>query len=159
MSVHKSRRNVAAAQFLEDAIELRRETLRIVKKFPKSYRWVCTNNMLELATEIYTNCRKGNRIFVHKDMSERDFDLRHRYLMLAWTAPDALLGEITFLYGMVDEGNNYLGSRADYNRVFSNWTKLGNTLAARLAAVISSDKERFKRAKAKAGAPDGQGTS
>ena len=54
MSVYKSRRKDAAAEFVSAARELRKVTVRIIKKFPTSYRWEVTNNMLELAGEVYT---------------------------------------------------------------------------------------------------------
>ena len=62
MSVYKSRRKDAAAEFVAAARELRKVTVRIIKKFPTSYRWVVTNNMLELAGEVYTATLKANSI-------------------------------------------------------------------------------------------------
>ena len=81
MSVYKSRRKDAAAEFIAAARELRKVTVRIIKKFPTSYRWVVTNNMLELAGEVYTATLKANSIYVHKDMSEKDYELRHLSLI------------------------------------------------------------------------------
>lgn len=143
MSVYKSRRKDAAAQFIADARELRKMTARIVKKFPKSYRWIVTNNLLELAAEIHTNCGKGNAVFVHKDMSQHDFDLRHRHLMIAACATDAMLGEITFAYELVDDGNNFFDSRAEYEGVFRRWIEQANITLKRIRAVLGSDKQRY----------------
>lgn len=42
MSVYKSRRKDASAQFIADARELRRMTARAVKRFPSSYRYIVT---------------------------------------------------------------------------------------------------------------------
>lgn len=143
MSVYKSRRKDAAAEFIADARELRKATMRVVKRFPKSYRWIITNNLLELATEIYTDCLRANSIFVHKDMTQHDFDLRHRYLMMAASAAEALLGEITFSYELVDDGNNYFKCRADYDDAFRRWTEQGNITLKRIRAVLGSDKQRY----------------
>ena len=96
MAVYKSRRKDAAAQFVADARELRKATVRIARKFPASYKYVTTGPLLQLASEVYMNALKGNSIYVHKDMSERDYELRHRYLAAATASADALLGEITF---------------------------------------------------------------
>ena len=98
MAVYKSRRKDAAAQFVADARELRKATVRIARKFPASYKYVTTGPLLQLASEVYMNALKGNSIYVHKDMSERDYELRHRYLAAATASADALLGEITFCY-------------------------------------------------------------
>lgn len=46
MSVYKSRRKDAAAQFIADARELRKYTVRVTRKFPKSYRDI-TNGLLQ----------------------------------------------------------------------------------------------------------------
>lgn len=144
MSVYKSRRKDAAAQFIADARELRKATMRVVKRFPTSYRWIVTNNLLDLATQVYTDCIKANAIYLHKDISKSDFELRHRYLLMAVTATEALLGEITFCYELVDDGNNYFGNRADYDRAFRNWTEIGNTTLKRIRALLNSDSQRFK---------------
>ena len=143
MSVYKSRRKDAAAEFISAARELRKVTIRVVKKFPTSYRWIITNNMLELASEVYTYTLKANAIYVHKDMSKHDYELRHRYLVSAVSSTEALLGEITFCYELVDGGNNFFESRTDYNRVFKAWTTAGNTALAKIRGVINSDKRRW----------------
>ena len=90
MAVYKSRRKDAAAQFVADARELRKATVRIARKFPASYKYVTTGPLLQLASEVYMNALKGNSIYVHKDMSERDYELRHRYLAAATASADAL---------------------------------------------------------------------
>lgn len=150
MSVYKSRRKDAAAEFIAAARELRKVTMRMVKKFPTSYRWIITNNMLELAGEVYTNALKANSIYVHKDMSGHDFELRHRYLVMAIGSADALLGEITFAYELVDEGNNFFKSSADYDRAFQTWTEAGNTALKKLRGVANSDKTKWNNYRKKA---------
>lgn len=128
-------------------------TIRIVRRFPKSYRYEVTNNLLTLAVDIYTNCVEANGIFIHKDMLENDFELRHRYLMIAATRADGLLGEITFAYELVDDGNNFFKNREEYERIFSGWTKQGNITLRRIRNLIDSDKRRYnsyQKAKAEA---------
>lgn len=142
MSVYKSRRKDAAAQFIADAAELRKYTVRVVRRFPKSYRYT-TNALLELASEVYINAIKGNAIYLHKDLSEKDYELRHRYLMIACSSADAMCGEITFCYGLVDEGNNFFDSKAEYEKAFQTWTTLANNALTRLRGVLESDKKRW----------------
>ena len=125
MSVYKSRRKDAVAQFIADARELRKYTVRVTRKFPKSYRDI-TNGLLELAREVYVNAIKGNAIYLHKDMSEHDYELRHRYLMIACSSADAICGEITFCYELVDAGNNFFAGKAEYEKAFQTWTTLAN---------------------------------
>ena len=80
MAVYKSRRKDATAEFISTARELRKITIRIIKRFPAGYRWIITNNMLTLANDVYTNSLKANAIYVHKDMSEHDYELRRGIL-------------------------------------------------------------------------------
>ena len=143
MAVYKSRRKDAAAQFVADARELRKATVRIARKFPASYKYVTTGPLLQLASEVYMNALKGNSIYVHKDMSERDYELRHRYLAAATVSADALLGEITFCYELVDDGNNFFRNKEEYERTFQTWTTLANNALSRLRGVMDSDKRRW----------------
>ena len=118
MSVYKSRRKDASAQFIADARELRRMTARAVKRFPSSYRYIVTNGLLEMAREIVVNSVKGNAVYLHKDLSQGDFDLRHRYLKMAEVTADAYLEEITFAFSLVDDGNSFFKNKAEYQKVF-----------------------------------------
>ena len=138
-------RKDAAAQFIQDAKQLRIITMRVVKKFPKSYRYISTNNILTLAANIYTNCVKANSIFISKAISEQDFELRHRYLKIAYTDTSALLSEITFLFALIDEGNNFFKNKDEYIKMFSSWTEIGTMTLNRINAVINSDKERWNK--------------
>ena len=125
MSVYKSRRKDASAQFIADARELRRMTARAVKRFPSGYRYIVTNGLLEMAREIVVNAVKGNAVYLHKDLPQGDFDLRHRYLKMAEVTADAYLEEITFAFDTVfivrkreditslDPLREYLGSIGD----------------------------------------------
>ena len=143
VSVYKSRRKDAAAEFVALARKLRVETIQAVKKFPTSYRWIITNNLLALAGEVYTNAVKANAIYLHKDLSLHDFELRHRYMKVAISSAEALLAEITFCDEMVDEGNNFFEGKVDYNAVFQKWTTAGNNALKKLRAVADSDKRRW----------------
>lgn len=145
MSVYKSRRKDASAQFIADARELRRMTARAVKRFPSSYRYIVTNGLLEMAREIVVNSVKGNAVYLHKDLSQGDFDLRHRYLKMAEVTADAYLEEITFAFSLVDDGNSFFKNKAEYQKVFNGLTSQGNTVLKRLRKVIDSDKDRWRR--------------
>lgn len=145
MSVYKSRRKDASAQFIADARELRRMTARAVKQFPSSYRYIVTNGLLEMAREIVVNAVKGNAVYLHKDLSQGDFDLRHRYLKMAEVTADAYLEEITFAFSLVDDGNNFFKNKDEYQKVFNGLTTQGNIVLKRLRKVIDSDKDRWRR--------------
>ena len=56
---------------------------------------------------------------------------------------DALLGEITFCYELVDDGNNFFRNKEEYERTFQTWTTLANNALSRLRGVMDSDKRRW----------------
>ena len=145
MSVYKSRRKDASAQFVADARSLRSMIARAVKRFPNSYRYIVTNSLLELAREIVVNSVKGNAVYLHKDLPQGDFDLRHRYLKMAEASADAILEEITFAYELVAEGNNFFRDKAQYEKTFSELVSQGNTVLKRLQRLLDSDKDRWRR--------------
>ena len=55
----------------------------------------------------------------------------------------ALLGEITFCYELVDDGNNFFRNKEEYERTFQTWTTLANNALSRLRGVMDSDKRRW----------------
>ena len=78
-----------------------------------------------------------------RGLHERDYELRHRYLAAATASADALLGEITFCYELVDDGNNFFRNKEEYERTFQTWTTLANNALSRLRGVMDSDKRRW----------------
>ena len=155
MSVYKSRRKDASAEFITDLRALRLETMRVVRRFPASYRWIITNKLLELAQTAYIDGLRGNNIFLNQYTTREDFLKRRGFLLDARTAVDAILGEITFCYELISQGNNFFENRAEYDRLFSQWTEAGNRAYSRLKTLLEKEAERFRniqkaRAEAKA---------
>ncbi len=143
MSVYKSRRKDNKAEFIADAAALRIKTIQIIKRMPKSYRWIFTNKILEHVTDIFDNCIQGNAVFMHKDMLFEDFITRRKHFMDAYTALDALSAEISFCYSIIIQGENVFKSRADRNRKFEAWVNLTESTKVKLKALMKSDKERY----------------
>lgn len=144
MSVPKSRRKDAQVQFIQDALNLRRRTIHIVKKFPKSYRWIITNNLLELATKIFRCSIEGNAVYMHSKMDAQDFAFRRRCFVEACSAADAMSAEITFCHELLMEGENIFRDMEDRERKFEIWIGLCVSAKNRLKALIKSDKERYE---------------
>ena len=143
MSVYKSRRKDAAAEYIQAARVLRIMTMRIVKRLPKSYHFVIGNKLLEMASDIYTSSIKANSIYMHAKMDKNDYDLRHRYTMKAFVTADALEAEISFLYVMIDDGNNFFANREDYTKKFKHWMEKAIETRNRLKVMLESDRKRF----------------
>lgn len=143
MSVPKSRRKDASAQFIADARELRIKTMRMMKRMPSSYRYIFTNDILKLAADIYVNCIRGNAVFMHKAMLPKDYELRRYYLMQAYTSCDALNAEISFCYSVIMEGENVFKTSKDRDNRFEAWTDIGMRTKDRIRSLLKSDRERY----------------
>lgn len=75
MSVYASKRSESKVEFLRVAQQLAVYTLKQTKKFPKSYRFNLTNDIVRLSMEIHENVLRANSIYIHKGMSNDEFRL------------------------------------------------------------------------------------
>lgn len=145
MGVYKSQRKEAVAEFLKATAALQVETMRIVKKLPKSYRYIISNLMLELTGKAHVYAVRANSIFVYGNMPPSDFDTRHYYLMKSAGCLDAICSEIGICYALVRENDNIFKSKKQRESTFFDWTHLAVTAAKLIKGVIKSDKARYKR--------------
>ena len=145
MSVFKSQRNEAVAEFLKATSAVHLESMRLIKKFPKSYRWLLTNNMLELAAKAFIFAVRANSIYIYKQMDPNDFDLRHHYLVKSAGCLDALSAEINIIYTLMKSEENVFKTKKDRDSAFFNWIKLVARAVGLIKGVIKSDKSRFDR--------------
>lgn len=145
MSVFKSQRTEAIAEFLKATSAVHLESMRLIKKFPKSYRWLLTNNMLELAAKAFIFAVRANSIYLFKTMDANDFDLRHHYLVKSAGCLDALSAEINIIYTLMKEDENVFKTKKDRDTAFFNWVKMVARAAQLIKGVIKSDKNRFDR--------------
>ena len=145
MSVYESRRKESHALFITATRDFRITTIRICKKFPKSYQYTTTNRLLEMAQDIYLNCVKGNSVYVHQDTMEEDYATRRKYLQIALYNLEAMLAEISFTYALINQGNNFYKKQEDYNKDFSRWVEEGNEALRLLKSIIDSDTKRYKK--------------
>lgn len=143
MSVYTSRRKESTAKFIQEARNLRIFTIQILKRFPKSYRYIFVNNLLDLAASIYTDCIKANTVYVCSTMPQVDIDLRRQHLTQAYTACGAIIGEISFCYEYVNQGNNFFPDKIDYNKKFEQWITLASSTKKLIKGVMDSDKKRI----------------
>lgn len=149
MSVYASQRNESKAEFIKVAQELATYTLEQVKKFPKSYRFCLTNDIVRLAMEIHEDVLRANSIYIYKNMSESEFNLREDYFIKARSAIFALSSMLTITFSLVLKGNNFLGNKKKTSGIFKEWARLLNFEAALVKGIIESDKKRYKRYQSK----------
>ena len=134
MSVYASKRSESKVEFLRVAQQLAVYTLKQTKKFPKSYRFNLTNDIVRLSMEIHENVLRANSIYIHKGMSNDEFRLREIYFSKAKSS----------IFALVLEGNNFLGDKKSASNVFKEWARLLNYEAALLKGVVDSDRKRYK---------------
>lgn len=123
MSVYESRRKESAVFFLRVVRELREETLRITKKFPKSMWTSVTRNLVKMSATVYKKCIEGNDIYMYSEMDKSDYKLRRKCFLKARIKADAICAEITFCYGYIRE-NSINMTKRDRNKTFKNWVFL-----------------------------------
>lgn len=145
MSVYASQRNESKAEFIRVAQELATYTLEQIKKFPKSYRFCLTNDIVRLAMEIHEDVLRANSIYIYKNMSESEFNLREEYFLKARLAIFALSSMLTITFSLVLKGNNFFGNKKKTSGIFKEWARLLNYEAALVKGIIESDKKRYKK--------------
>lgn len=145
MSVYASQRNESKAEFIRVAQELATYTLEQIKKFPKSYRFCLTNDIVRLAMEIHEDVLRANSIYIYKNMSESEFNLREEYFLKARSAIFALSSMLTITFSLVLKGNNFFGNKKKTSGIFKEWARLLNYEAALVKGIIESDKKRYKK--------------
>lgn len=145
MSVYASKRSESKAEFIHVAQELATYTLEQVKKFPKSYRFNLTNDIVRLAMEIHEDVLRANSIYLHSNMLEVEYNLREEYFAKARSAIFALSSLLTITFSLVLKGNNFLGDKKKTSNIFKEWARLLNFEAALVKGIIESDKKRYKR--------------
>lgn len=149
MSVYASQRNESKAEFIRVAQELATYTLEQIKKFPKSYRFCLTNDIVRLAMEIHEDVLRANSIYIYKNMSESEFNLREEYFLKARSAIFALSSMLTITFSLVLKGNNFFGNKKKTSGIFKEWARLLNYDAALVKGIIESDKKRYKKYQSK----------
>lgn len=142
-TVYKSQRGTPITGFLKDAHDLRLITIKNVKKFPTSYRYIITNNILELATNIYTNSMKFDAIGIDNRTYEEDIKNKYKYISEAKSSCTALIGEITFMFELINDGNNFFTDKHDYSKKFSIWIESANKCYKSLESTLDRIKEKI----------------
>lgn len=138
MSVRKGDRGEGKLQVLNQARELKRYSLGVVKndrRFPKSTRWLYAAPIASEVREACSSIRRANSVYVGNDFT-RDEEIRYRHMeqVKAHAHLDALLDLIDDAYNA-----DYIsGNQVEY------WTGLILKTDDLLKAWIKSDREKYK---------------
>ena len=112
-------------EYIKLALKLRKMINKTVRKMPKSYRYIITNNILILVQEITNNCLKSEYIKLDINLSIEQFKEKQNLLIKANQNLFILRVEIVFLFEMLNEGNNIFQSAEESDKIFD---KLMNTM-------------------------------
>lgn len=140
--LYKSQREDPINEYLKDARLVRLTSIKIIKKFPVSYRYIISNNMLDLATNIFRYSLMANSIKIDNKCFKEDFKLKHEYLSKAKASCVALLGDITFIYDLIKEGNNFFENKKDYGKTFQKWSEVVSQCLKNITKTLDNLKEK-----------------
>lgn len=134
MSVPVGKREEGKLQVLLEAQQLASYTLHICKNekvFPKSYRWLLTQKIVNEALDVMSCVRRANAVRVE---SRQDYLYRHQQQVEAHAHIEALLGLIDLAYAALSID----GKRIEY------WTGLAISADNTLRKWTSAYKTRYK---------------
>ena len=113
MSVPTEQRSLSPTQFLDTAEELAIFSMEKCKKFPKRYSREITEDIRKAAVSVMTNTKRGNSVYVK---TQRDAELRRRYMMQTYCDCEALVSLVKLAHGLFPLCG-YLNRDEDGNRL------------------------------------------
>jgi hypothetical protein len=92
MAVLKNHRTESSVQFLDTAMKLEIFTIKQCVKFPKRYTHFISNQLVELAVEIFNDVKRANSVFLDKLEA---FELRTQYISRAERNLQCLISQLS----------------------------------------------------------------
>ena len=135
MSVIKSKRGVADAEFIHTARELQIFSIRKCVDFPKRYTFYVGQYIARMSCEIYDNVVRANHVFPEK---QKDAQKRREYFHNALYACYSMVSQIELadeLFGIEEN---------DLNK----WSALLDREIRLIEGVVQKDKDRYMNLKA-----------
>ncbi len=127
MSVPVYKRTEQKLEVITNAINLAKHTMRLThneKHFPKRYRWMITQKIVNTAIDIVTNVRKANNIRIEE---KSDLLQRRQYQIDALNDCETLLTLIEIAYSMfnLESGSveYWTGLIVKQEQLISKWRK------------------------------------
>ena len=127
MSVPVYKRTEQKLEVITNAIDLAKHTMHLThneKHFPKRYRWIITQKIVNTALDIVTNVRKANNIRIEE---KSDLLQRRQYQIDALNDCEVLLTLIEIAYSMfnLESGSveYWTGLIVKQEQLISKWRK------------------------------------
>ena len=132
-------------EYIRLSFKLRKMINKTVKNTPKSYRFIITNNMLNLAQEVTNCCLKSMSIVLTDKLTMEEFKNKQFLLRQANQSLIALKLEIVFLFEMLNEGCNVFQDKSD--KIFDKLIKLAMKVESLINNKIEKNIIDIKRLK------------
>ena len=110
--------------YIKLSFKLRKMINKTIKNMPKSYRYIITNNILDLMQKITNACIQSEYIQLFKDLSIEQFKEKQSLLNKANQLLFNLRIEIVFLFEMLNEGTNAFKTVEETNKIFDKLIKV-----------------------------------
>lgn len=132
-------------EYIRLSFKLRKMINKTVKNTPKSYRFIITNNMLNLVQEVTNCCLKSMSIILTDKLTMEEFKNKQFLLRQANQSLTALKLEIVFLFEMLNEGCNVFQDKSD--KIFDKLIKLAMKVESLINNKIEKNIIDIKRLK------------
>lgn len=129
-SVVKSKRGVSKMEFVHNAGKLAAFTIKRCVNFPKRYTFFISDQLANMASEVYTNVIRANNIYAK---NQHDAQIRIDFLVDARGLLYGLIAQIGIARELFTINDN----------VMEEWMTLINTEISLINGVIKNDRRKF----------------
>lgn len=133
--------------YIKLSLKLRKMINKTIRHMPKSYRYVITNNMLDIMQKITNYCLQSEYIKLSKDLSMDQFKEKQNLLTKADQLLFNLKIEVIFLFEMLNEGNTVFKSAEESSRIFDKLLKLIKDTSKAITTAQSTNISTIKKLK------------
>ena len=133
--------------YIKLSLKLRKMINKTIRHMPKSYRYVITNNMLDIMQKITNYCLQSEYIKLSKDLSMEQFKEKQNLLTKADQLLFNLKIEVIFLFEMLNEGNTVFKSAEESSRIFDKLLKLIKDTSKAVTTAQSTNISTIKKLK------------
>ena len=133
--------------YIKLSLKLRKMINKTIRHMPKSYRYVITNNMLDIIQKITNYCLQSEYIKLSKDLSMEQFKEKQNLLTKADQLLFNLKIEVIFLFEMLNEGNTVFKSAEESSRIFDKLLKLIKDTSKAVTTAQSTNISTIKKLK------------
>jgi len=133
--------------YIKLSFKLRKMINKTIRHMPKSYRYVITNNILDIMQKITNYCLQSEYIKLSKDLSMEQFKEKQNLLTKANQLLFNLKIEVIFLFEMLNEGNTVFKSVEESSKIFDKLLKIIKDTSNAITTIQSINITTIKKLK------------